>query len=70
MTDRARSRSEVDSATGDTDSAAVRADPDISAGVEATDAYEADDGGVVLYDIDNPLAWVEADSAVTLERMA
>ena len=31
--------------------------------------YEVD-GGVVLYDVDNPLAWVEAARAVPLSETA
>lgn len=37
--------------------------------LEATGAYEAD-GSVVLYDTEQPLAWVESDSAVSLDEMA
>ncbi|WP_277553573.1 DUF7331 family protein [Halobaculum limi] len=33
--------------------------------VETVEAYE-DDGRTVLYDSENPLAWVEASTAVTL----
>jgi len=33
--------------------------------VETVEAYE-DDGRTVLYDAENPLAWVEASEAVTL----
>lgn len=38
-------------------------------GVAPTEAYEQD-GQVVIYDTDNPLAWIEASEAVDLERMA
>ncbi|MFB6305044.1 MAG: hypothetical protein ABEH47_07750 [Haloferacaceae archaeon] len=34
-------------------------------GTETVEAYEVDDG-VVLYDAENPLAWVEASTAVVL----
>jgi hypothetical protein len=37
-------------------------------GVACTEAYEQDDV-VVLYDAENPLAWVEADTAVRVDRM-
>jgi len=37
--------------------------------LEATGAYEADDG-VVLYDTERPLAWVQSDNAVSLDEMA
>ena len=33
--------------------------------VETVEAYE-DDGQTVLYDAENPLAWVEAGTAVSL----
>lgn len=36
--------------------------------LEATGAYEAD-GSVVLYDTEQPLAWVQSDTAVTLDEM-
>ncbi|MEF8852541.1 MAG: hypothetical protein V5A28_09000 [Haloarculaceae archaeon] len=38
-------------------------------GVAPTEAYEQD-GQVVIYDTENPLAWIEAAEAVDLERMA
>lgn len=50
-------------------SADLRATPADTQGVAATDAYVVEEG-VVLFDIDNPLAWVEADDAVPLSRMA
>ena len=49
--------------------ASLRAAPADTEGVATTDAYEVEDG-VVLFDIENPLAWVEADDAVPLGRMA
>lgn len=59
MTDRANgSRTEMDSA-------AESRDPDVPAAVETIEAYETDDG-VVLYDAENPLAWVQATDAVPL----
>jgi hypothetical protein len=36
--------------------------------LDATGAYETS-SGVVLYDSEEPLAWVQADNAVTLEEM-
>ena len=60
MTDRANgSRTEMDSA-------AVPRDPNVSEAVETVEAYETDDG-VVLYDAENPLAWVQTDEAVPIE---
>lgn len=40
-----------------------------SEGIGATGVYETEDG-VVLYDVDEPLAWVQSDTAVTLAEMA
>lgn len=37
-------------------------------GIGATGAYETEDG-IVLYDVDEPLAWVQSDTAVTLAEM-
>lgn len=42
------------------------ADPE---GVETIEAYEVENG-VVLYDAENPLAWVEATRAVRLSDYA
>jgi hypothetical protein len=59
MTDRANGKAELDSA-------AEKRTPDVSEAVETVEAYETDDG-VVLYDAENPLAWVQADGAVEIE---
>lgn len=37
--------------------------------IGATGVYETEDG-VVLYDVDEPLAWVQSDTAVTLAEMS
>lgn len=37
--------------------------------IEGTGVYEIQ-GGIVLYDTEDPLAWVQADNAVVLEEMA
>ncbi|MEF8757170.1 MAG: hypothetical protein V5A33_02925 [Halobacteriales archaeon] len=47
------------------DSEDVAQSPADEAGVETIEAYETDDS-VVLYDAENPLAWVEATDAVRL----
>jgi hypothetical protein len=39
------------------------------AGVETVESYEVD-GGVVLYDAENPLAWVETTEAVPVSELA
>ena len=38
-------------------------------GTETVETYEVEDG-VVLYDAENPLAWVEAEAAVSLSDCA
>ncbi|WP_255475209.1 hypothetical protein [Halapricum sp. CBA1109] len=38
-------------------------------GTETVECYESDDG-VVLYDAENPLAWIEADTTVEIAEMA
>lgn len=40
-----------------------RTEPTSEPGFETVESYEVDDG-VVLYDAENPLAWVRADSPV------
>lgn len=50
-------------AAGESDRAAS---PETMAGAETIESYE-DSGTVVFYDAENPLAWVESDSAVALE---
>jgi hypothetical protein len=40
-----------------------------SAAVRSTESYETE-AGVVFYDADNPLAWLQADHAVDLESVA
>ncbi len=37
-------------------------------GTETVESYEIDGGGVVLFDAENPLAWVEATTAVRLSE--
>lgn len=41
--------------------------PADEAGTSTIEAYETD-RGVVLYDADNPLAWVEADHGIPLSK--
>lgn len=67
MTDHTTRRDVADS--GESDAPAdLRATPADPEGVASTDAYEVEDG-VVLFDTENPLAWVEADDAVALGQM-
>lgn len=35
--------------------------------IEFVETYDTDDG-IVFYDVDNPLAWLESDSVVTLDE--
>ena len=44
-------------------------EPSVSDAVRTTEAYECDEG-VVLYDAENPLAWVESRTAVRLDEAA
>jgi len=46
-----------------------RADAAEPTGVATVESYEVD-GGVVFYDAENPLAWVETTQAVTLSELA
>jgi len=46
-----------------------RADASEPAGIATVESYEVD-GGVVFYDAENPLAWVETSQAVTLTDLA
>ena len=63
MTDRANgSRTEMDNA-------AESRDPDVPAAVETVESYEIDEG-IVLYDAENPLAWVQSSDAVPLTDAA
>lgn len=39
-------------------------------GTATVESYEVDGGGVVFYDADNPLAWVETTQPVTLTDLA
>ncbi|MFB6124517.1 MAG: hypothetical protein ABEJ59_00995 [Halanaeroarchaeum sp.] len=56
----------TDDATGDErphDVPELPADPDPA---ETIEAYRTSDDGVVLYDADNPLAWVKSTAAVPI----
>jgi len=43
--------------------------PDETDAYESIEAYETDDG-VVFYDAENPLAWMEAGETVSLREQA
>jgi len=49
--------------TNDTSSGGAASGSDA---IETTEAYETDDG-VVLYDAENPLAWIQSGTAVPLD---
>jgi len=42
-----------------------RPEPAVPEAVETTEAYETDDG-VVLYDAENPLAWLQAEASAAV----
>ena len=63
MTDRANGR------RSESDSAENRAEDEPPAGTETIEAYEVENG-VVLYDAENPLAWVQSTDAITLAERA
>jgi len=51
------------------DAQSGRPDAAEPAGVATVESYEVD-GGVVFYDAENPLAWVETTQAVPLSELA
>lgn len=42
--------------------------PEQADAIETTEAYETDDG-VVLYDAENPLAWIQSATTVALDDL-
>jgi hypothetical protein len=38
-------------------------------GVATTESYETDEG-VVFYDAENPIAWIQSDGAIDLDEVA
>lgn len=47
----------------------LRSEPGLPAAVARTETYETEEG-TVFYDAENPLAWVQTDSAVVLSEQA
>ena len=45
-----------------------RPEPGVPDGVDTVERYDVDDG-VVFYDSENPLAWVEATQAIQLSKV-
>lgn len=54
--------------TGDDETGGI-AEPAVSEAVRLTESYKVRDG-VVFYDAENPLAWLQADHAVDLDEAA
>lgn len=59
---------DADASTG-TDGVAAHDGPMVSEAIRSTEHYETDDG-VVFYDSENPLAWLQSDHAVELDSVA
>ena len=51
------------------DSAGERPEPAVAAAVESTESYQTEEG-VVFYDAENPLAWMQAGEVVDLDEAA
>ena len=51
------------------DSADERSEPVVADAVETTESYETEEG-VVFYDAENPLAWLQAETVVDLDEAA
>jgi len=47
----------------------LRSEPALPEAVQTTETYETDEG-TVFYDAQNPLAWVQTDTAVLLRELA
>lgn len=47
----------------------ARGGPAVSDAIRSIESYETDDS-VVLYDSENPLAWIQADETVDLDSAA
>ena len=55
---------------GESDSAEdIRSEPALPEAVQTTETYETEEG-TVFYDAQNPLAWVQTDSSVSLTDLA
>lgn len=46
-----------------------RPEPAVADGVATTEAYETEEG-MVFYDAQNPLSWIQAEETVDVEEMA
>ncbi|WP_178916522.1 hypothetical protein [Natronomonas gomsonensis] len=58
-------------ATSEQDSAGAseRPEPVVADAVETTESYETEEG-VVFYDAENPLAWIQAGHVLDLDEVA
>ncbi|MUV88296.1 hypothetical protein GJ631_17480 [Natronomonas sp. CBA1123] len=58
-------------ATSEQDSAGAseRPEPVVADAVETTESYETEEG-VVFYDAENPLAWIQAEHVLDLDEVA
>lgn len=56
-------------ATAEQDSAGERPEPVVADAVETTESYRTEEG-VVFYDAENPLAWMQAAEVVDLDEVA
>lgn len=56
--------------SGRTDSAdELQSDPDLPDAIQTTERYQIDEA-TVFYDSENPLGWLQTDSAVRLDERA
>lgn len=55
--------------TSKQDSGGDRPEPIVADAVEATESYETEEG-VVFYDAENPLAWIQVEHVVDLTEVA
>lgn len=55
--------------TSKSDSAGDRPEPMVTDAIESTESYETEEG-VVFYDAENPLAWIQVDGVVDLTDVA
>lgn len=56
-------------ATAEQDSGGARPEPVVTDAVETTESYQTEEG-VVFYDAENPLAWMQAAEVVDLDEAA
>lgn len=47
----------------------LRSEPALPEAIRTTETYETEEG-TVFYDAENPLAWLQTDTAVTLQEIA